>query len=79
MLPKSLWRGDTVLKSAFVEHVRREFGKARVHAILDLKPDRTVPKDDEAFEQRLSEAGTSGFLVHDHGAELLGEFYASAG
>ena len=42
-----------------------------MHAILDLKSDWSVAKDDETLEKRLREASSGCFLVHDDWSELL--------
>ncbi|RUS20190.1 hypothetical protein BC937DRAFT_86211 [Endogone sp. FLAS-F59071] len=71
MLAKPLLRGHTVLKSAFIEHIAGELGKARMHAILDLQADWPDSQDDQALEKRLAKTGAGSFLVHDDGPELL--------
>jgi len=71
ILPQTLRSRDTVLKCAFVEHVGREVGQARVHSVLDLKADRSISQNNEAFEERLSETCTGSLLVHDDRSKLL--------
>lgn len=41
-----------------------------MHSVLNLKSDRSVPEEDETFEEGLVETGFRGFLVHDRGTEL---------
>jgi hypothetical protein len=73
ILPQPLRCSHAILESAFIEHIRGKFGKAGVHAVLHLKSDRTVTKDDEALKERLCETSTSSFLVHNDRTELLKE------
>lgn len=42
-----------------------------MHSILHLKSDWAVAEDDKPFEERLCQASSCGFLVHNHWAELL--------
>ena len=42
-----------------------------MHAVLNLKTDRTVSKDHETLKERLSQSSSRSFLVHDHWSELL--------
>ena len=53
ILAKSFGCRDSILQRSFVEHVGRKFRKARVHAVLDLKADGPIAKQDEALKQRL--------------------------
>ena len=70
ILLEALGSGHAVLKRALVEHVRWEFGEARVHTVLHLKADGTVAEEDEAFEEGLGETSPSSLLVHDRRTEL---------
>jgi hypothetical protein len=71
ILPQALRSSNTVLQSAFIEHVRREFGQAGVHSVLNLKSDRPVPKKHQALEEGLSQTCSSSLLVHDDRTKLL--------
>lgn len=70
VLPQPFWRSDSILQSSLVEHVGREFGKARMHSVLNLESDRSVPEEDQAFEEGLVQSCFRSFLVHDGWTEL---------
>lgn len=70
VLLQSFGRSHSILQSSFVKHVRGEFGKTGVHAILDLKTDGTIAEENQSFEEGLSQSSASGFLVHDGRSEL---------
>ena len=42
-----------------------------MHAILHLQTNWTVAENNQTLKQRLGEASTGSFLVHDDGTELL--------
>ena len=42
-----------------------------MHAILHLKSNWPITKNNEAFEEGLGEASAGGFLVHDNRSQLL--------
>lgn len=67
----SLGSSDTILQSAFVEHVGGKLRQAWVHSVLDLQTNGSVTEDDEPFKQRLRKTSPRSFLVHDDGTELL--------
>lgn len=77
VLAQALGSRHTVLECALIEHVAREFGQAGVHPVLNLKPDRSVAKDNEALKERLREAGAGSLLIHDDRSELLRSTRAS--
>lgn len=65
VLPQPLGSGNTILQSSFIEHVGREFGETRVHSVLDLETDWSIPEEDQSFEKGLVQAGFGSFLIHD--------------
>ncbi|RUS31225.1 hypothetical protein BC938DRAFT_478226 [Jimgerdemannia flammicorona] len=71
VLAEPLLGGDAVLQGALVEHVTRELGKARVHAVLNLQANRPDAQDNETFEEGLAETRARGLLVHNDRTELL--------
>mmetsp|Transcript_9039 Transcript_9039/g.36954 ORF Transcript_9039/g.36954 Transcript_9039/m.36954 type:complete len:402 (-) Transcript_9039:474-1679(-) len=70
LLAHTLAGPHAVLQATFVERVGRELGERRVHAVLDLEPDRADAHADAALEERLVEPRARGLLANDDRPEL---------
>jgi len=66
----SLGNNNTVLKRSFVERIGREFGQARMHAILNLQSERPNAQEDGTLEQRIRQACFGCAFVDNHRTKL---------